>query len=87
MTYRIGGLEFDGDTTLEEMYAQLECKKAFKDFAEETFKRGTPEIEDFEIFEFPDQPYAEALVKGLQYSTTKKKEKENETAQQIINSI
>lgn len=87
MTYRIGGLEFDGDTTLEEMYAQLECKKAFKEFAEETFKRGTPEIEDFEIFEFPDIPYAEALVDGLQYSPNKKQKKENETAKELIESL
>ena len=51
MKFKIGGLEFDGDTTLEEMYSKLECKRAFEDFAKESMKKHQEERQDEETLQ------------------------------------
>lgn len=38
MTYKIGGVEFEDDTTLAEVEQQLKKKNDFKEFANQTFK-------------------------------------------------
>jgi len=61
MTYEIGGKEFEGDQTLSEVIAELKDKRDFEEFAKDSFKKGSD-------FEFPNEPYAEALIKELSYS-------------------
>lgn len=48
MIYKIGGQEFEPETTLGEMCESLEKKEDFKNFAKESFRRGEENEDDIQ---------------------------------------
>lgn len=43
MKYKIGDLEFDGETTLAEVQEKIKTKQEFQEFANQTFKTKSNE--------------------------------------------